>query len=332
MQDKIEGKRLKILRILNEAGKPLSGQVIRERLEAQGIIISERTVRFHLLAMDKGGLTEYVERKGRRLTAAGKMELSKVKVIDKVGFLSAKIDNFSYKMQFDLDKKQGNVLLNITLIHKEDLSAAVELIIRAFEAGITMGELTALYYPGDKIGDVAVPEGFVGIGSVCSISLNGILLSEGVPVVSDFGGLLEVEDHMPKRFVEVIRYNGTSVDPLEIFISSGMTNYTGAVSGCGLVGASFRLFPASARDRVIEISHRCKEIGLGAFLEVGWPGQNLLDIPVCEGRAGFIVAGGLNAVGILAESGIQIYSKALSGFADFSSLIHYKELRNYIGK
>jgi DNA-binding transcriptional ArsR family regulator len=62
MQDKIERKRLAILRILKDANETVGSQKITELLEAARHDISERTVRFHLNAMDKDGLTECIGR------------------------------------------------------------------------------------------------------------------------------------------------------------------------------------------------------------------------------------------------------------------------------
>lgn len=331
MSTSVEDKRLKILQVLKGQSEPLSSQKIMSVLKEQGVSISERTVRFHLLAMDKKGFTQYIGRKGRLLTTLGEMELGKVKAYDKVGFLSAKIDEYSYNMDFDIDKKEGTVLVNVTLVNEEDLKESVELLYNVFENGFSMGKLLTLFYPEDSTDDIHIPKGFVGIGSVCSITLNGILLSKRIPVHSVFGGLLEVDKGDPKRFVEIIQYRGTSLDPLEIFISSGLTDHAGVCSsGTGVVGASFRNIPAACRDKTIEIFKRCEEIGLGGALEVGFPGTPLLEIPVSEGTVGFIVTGGLNAVGLLAESGIKLYSKTLSGYVDFKKLFNYRDIDKYI--
>ena len=331
MSDNVEDKRLKILNILRDSNTALSSQKITNILNDKGLKISERTVRFHLLAMDKKGFTQYIGRKGRLLTTLGEMELTRVKAYEKVGFLSAKIDEYSYNMDFDINSKCGTVLINITLISQKDFNTSVELIQTAFENGFVMGELLAIFYPDDSNDQIEIPNGFVGIGSVCSITLNGILLSNGIPVHSIFGGLLEVENREAKRFVEIIQYSGTSLDPLEIFISSGLTDHTRLCSsGSGVVGASFRDIPASSRDKAIKIFDKCREIGLGGFLNIGFSGTSLLEIPVSEGRVGFIVTGGLNAVGLLAESGIKLYSKTLSAYIDFNKLFNYKELNKYI--
>ncbi len=150
------------------------------------------------------------------------------------------------------------------------------------------------------------------------MTLNGILLAEGIPTTSRFGGLLELHRGKPVRFVAIINYDGTSLDPLEIFIKSGMTDYTGATeNGDGLIGAGFREMPAASRDRLLELAEELKQVGLGGFMNIGWPGQPLVGIPVNEGIVGAVVIGGLNPVAILEEHGIRVHSRALSGFVDY---------------
>jgi len=327
MQDKIERKRLAILRILKEANETVGSQRITELLTALHYDISERTVRFHLNAMDKDGLTECIGRQGRRITVKGLMELSKARVFEKVGFLAAKIDEMSYSMNFDLKKRQGSVVVNVSLVKRSELRGAILYMTRVFEAGYSMGQLITLINPGDQIGDMVVPEDMVGVGTVCSITLNGVLLKHGIPVYSRFGGLLEIQEREPQRFTALINYDGTTLDPLEIFIKSGMTDYKGATyNGNGLIGASFREIPASSREKVMELAAELDKVGLGGFMKVGWPGESLLEIPITEGRAGAIVIGGLNPIAILEEYGMEVYSRALSGLVEYNKLFHYKEL------
>jgi len=327
MQDKIERKRLSILRILKEANEAVGSQKITELLAAMRYDISERTVRFHLKALDKDGLTECIGRQGRRITVKGLLELSKARVFEKVGFLAAKIDEMSYSMNFDLNKKQGTVVVNISLVKRSEIRGAILYMTRVFEAGYGMGHLVTLIEPGAQIGDIVIPEDMVGVGTVCSITLNGVLLKHGIPVYSRFGGLLEIQNREPLRFTALINYDGTTLDPLEIFIKSGMTDYKGATyNGNGLIGASFREIPASSREKVIELAKELYLVGLGGFMKVGWPGEELLEIPISVGRAGAIVIGGLNPVAILEEYGIEVYSRALSGLIEYDNLFHYKEL------
>ena len=125
----------------------------------------------------------------------------------------------------------------------------------------------------------------------------------------------------------MIHYDGTSIDPLEVFIRSGMTDYHGAIrTGNGRIGASFREMPADSRELVLHLADQLEMIGLGAFLEIGLPGQPILGVPVLPNRIGSIVIGGLNPIAILEESGKKVTSRALAGLIEFNRLYHYELL------
>ncbi len=295
--------------------------------------ISERTVRFHLQALDNQGFTGYKEKKGRFLTPRGLMELSRAHVYDRVGFLSSKIDEMTFRMTFNPETAEGTVLVNLSLVEKRYRDALGDKISPVFSSGLAHGSLMALIDEGEFIGESVIPRGMVGLGTVCSITFNGALIQAGIPVTSVFGGLLEIHDKAPDRFTAVIKYDGTSLDPLEIYITSGMTSTAEAArNGNGLIGASFREIPSSARDRVKETDARLKGRGLGGFLKMGYSSQALLDIPVGDGRTGLVIAGGLNAVAPLVEDGITIDSKALSGLIDYSVLFSYEELSSRLSR
>ena len=329
MTEKTEKKRLAILRILQEAGKPIGSTKIMENLQAMGQEVSERTVRYYLLGMDKRGLTKNLGKRGRQITDLGIKELDTARIIDKVGFLSAKIDQITFRMKFDLSRATGTVVVNISIISIDQMKRCLPLITRVYKAGYSMGNLIGLFKPGEKVGDYIIPENSVGIGTVCSITLNGVLLAHGIPTKSRFGGLLELKDKKPVRFAEIITYEGTSLDPLEVFIRSGMTDYLGATStGNGRIGVGFREIPMDSRDYVIELAKKLERVGLCGFLTIGWPSQPLLEIPVSTGSVGVIVIGGLNPAAILEESNIKIKSRALAGLVEYEKLFPYTELDN----
>jgi len=327
MSDKMKKKHYLILNILKEADRPLGSAQIREELLLAGHDISERSIRLYLQELDDSGLTEKHNQRKRRISQTGLKELEATKIIERVGFLSARIDQMTFRMNFDLTTRTGTVVINITVVDPRQVQKNLRLMSKVFECGYSMGELMTLLPPGETLGHITVPDGMVGLGTVCSITLNGVLLKYGIPAVSRFGGLLEIEEQTATRFVEIIMYDGTSLDPLEIFIRSGMTDYTGAVTkGNGRIGASFREFPAESQHMVDDLAQRLHKIGLGGFMRIGRPGQTLLDIPVGAGRVGAIVIGGLNPVAILEENGVRAHSRALAGLIDFSRLFHYSEL------
>ena len=327
MSEKTEKKELAILRLLQKADKPLASSRLMENLQAMGHEVSERTVRHYFQELDRRGLTSNLGRKGRVITELGLKELGSARVYDKVGLLAAKIDQLTYQMSFDLYKKSGTVIINVSLVDIDLLPQVTPLVCQVYEAGYSMGNLMALFEAGERVGGITIPENMVGFGTVCSITLNGVLLAHGIPTHSNFGGLLELHERKPTRFVEIIKYDGSSLDPLEVFIRSGMTEYAGAIAtGNGRIGVGFREMPADSRDKVISLIQELKDVGLGGFLMVGWPGQPLLEIPVIEGRVGAVVIGGLNPAAILEETGIKIKSRALAGMVEYEKLFHYREM------
>ncbi len=331
MQEKQKSKELLILNVLKNSQKTMSSGRIAEELTSLGHEVSERTIRLYLQQLVSRGLTTSNGKKGHIISEKGLRELDSSKIIEKVGFLSAKIDQMSYRMNFDLNTTSGDVVINLTLVEPMIFSKCIPSIRKVFADGYAMGDLLTFLGPGERLEHITVPDGMIGVGTVCSITLNGVLLKHGIPTNSRFGGLLELADKKPIRFVEVIMYDGTSIDPLEVFIRSGMTNYMGAIkTGNGRIGASFREFPAESRDTVEHLCEKLKRIGLGGLVTIGKPGQSVLDIPVSEGRIGAILIGGLNPVSILEENGFRSYSRALGGLIEFNRLFRYEEMGNRI--
>jgi repressor of nif and glnA expression len=177
------------------------------------------------------------------------------------------------------------------------------------------------------IGDIPVPKGQIGFGTVCSVTINGIFLKAGIPVASKFGGVLQVENSEPSRFTALISYEGSSLDPLEIFIKSRMTDVIGATKDHnGKILASFREIPVVSIERAKELSGVMTEKGIRGILLIGNPNQPLLEMPVAMDKAGMIIVGGLNPIAALEETGIPTVSKAMSTLYKFSDLVKFKEL------
>ncbi len=329
--DRRERLHYEILVALQRATEPMSSAALVQCLSHLSDTLHERTLRLHLSELDELGLTASLGKRGRVITEKGLEELRASYVLDRVGYLSTKIDSMTYSMSFDLATRTGTVIVNAAVVDAEALHECCSAICQVFERGLAMGNRLAIVGPGEKIGEVTIPAGKVGLCTVCSITLNGILLKHGVPTSSRFGGLLELHEGKPRRFVEILHYDGTSIDPLEVFIRGGMTNYSGAIrDGNGLIGASFRENPAGSRDMVVTLSERVSAIGLGAFVEIGWPDQPVLGQPVGAGRIGSIVIGGLNPVAILEETGHHVPSRAMAGLLEYNWLRSYEDLPGLI--
>jgi len=327
LADKKQRNRLAILEVLRDVGETASSEQIAAALTAKGLDMSERTVRLYLQQLDDEGFTVSVPKHGRKLTSQGVQELDISTALTRVGSMSARIDRMTYRMTFDLATRAGTVIVNMSLVRPKDLRSRLSSFLEVFAKGYAMGSMVGLLHPGETLEDQTVPDGYLGLCTVCSVTLNGVLLKHGVPTRSLFSGLLELKAGRARRFAEIISYEGTSIDPLEVFIRAGLTNYLGAIkNGDGRIGAGFREIPAESRSRVTALAEKLERIGLGAFLEIGLPGQNVMGIPVREGCCGVVVIGGLNPVSVFEETGVRIQSRALSGTLDFLRLFPYQEL------
>ena len=309
-----------ILRILDEAGRPVGGAKIARALRATGIDLAQRAVRNYLAATDAEGLTVNLGRPGRQLTPRGRAELAASGAIDKVGFIDARGEELAYRMTFDLRRRKGTVILNLSTVPRDRLDEARRAIATVLEAGLGTGRF-GIVDPTGAAASLGASDGGAVIGTVCALTLNGLLASAGVPVVSRFGGLLEMQDGKAYRFTHIIRYDGTTLDPIEIFIKAGMTSVrAAATTGKGIIGASFREVPAIALPTVHEVVRQMQDVGLGGMVVVGRPSRPLAEVPVDVGRAGLIVAAGLNAIAAVQEAGIPTANRAMARLCKFQDL------------
>jgi len=321
-----------ILRALRDAGRPLGASRLARDIEAMGIDMSQRTVRYYLAMLDGEGLTRSCGKKGREITPLGEEEVAHAFVAEKVGFISAKVDQLTCQMTFQPRRRTGTIILNLSTVPADRIREAAREITAVFDAGLGMGRHLAVARPGEAIGKFKTPADCFAIGTVCSVTINGLLLGEGIPTTSRFGGLLEISNGEPVRFTEMIEYSGSSLDPLEIFISGRMTTVREAArTGNGIVGAGFREVPAVAVPRIRRLQAKLERLGLAGIVAIGKPNRPLLEVPVPEGRAGLIVIGGLNPLAAVYESGIDTHNKALTGLVDFAELVEYTELRARVG-
>lgn len=327
-EEKIEKTKLHILQILSDAAEPANSIQITESMNQSGFAISERSVRMYLTRLDEEGLTLSHGKRGREITEKGFHEMNGDQLLRRVGFMSAKIDTMTYSLNFDAALRRGTVAVNITLVDREVFLARLDLISEVFSQGYAVGTLVSILYPGESLGSLAVPPGKIGFCTVCSVTLNGILIRHGIPIRSIFSGLLELEEGKATRFSERIDYDRTSIDPLQLFIRARMTNYMGAIKeGTGSIGAGFREIPQGSCALVSSLADTWESLGLKAFFEIGRPNQQLLNIPVTEGSCGVIVTGGLNPGAILEETGEEVTHYALHGLLEYTKLFHFSEMK-----
>jgi repressor of nif and glnA expression len=323
----VERKVFAILRVLSDSQEALGARIIARRLKDLGVELGERAVRYHLKLMDERGLTRLVGRDGRLITEAGVEELGSALVRDKVGFTISKIELLAFRTDFDLERHTGLIPVNVSFFNRKNFRKALSAMAPAFEAGLCVSDLVAVAHEGETIGGLIVPQGKVALATVCSIVVNGSLLKAGVPMDSKFGGILQIRDHKPRRFVELIHYAGSSLDPSEVFIMAKMTSVAEVTRvGDGKLLANFREIPALCRPIAEEVVAKLNEAGLNGVLVMGNTSEPVCEIPVELNRIGMILLGGLNPVAAAEEVGIEAENRAMSTIIEYQSLIKFREL------
>jgi repressor of nif and glnA expression len=322
-----EGKLIAILKVLTESSEPLGSITISRRLEQDGIFLSQRAVRYHLRIADERGYTRPGGRDGRTITPEGRQEVKEALAPQHIGFVRDKLEMLAYQTTFNPEKRTGQLAINTSFIDKDKFKKAVTAMKDAFKAGICVSELVATATEGEKLGSVVVPKNRIGLATVCSVSINGVLLKAGVPTEFKFGGMLEIRDYKPRRFVAIIDYAGTSIDPSEQYIQAKMTSVSQASkTGNGKILSTFRTIPAPARGIVEEKIAKLKEAGIGGVYALGNTSESVCQIPVAVNRFGIVQLGGLNPVAAAVEAGIDIENVAESGIMDFERLHSFREL------
>ncbi len=324
----VERKAVSILKILSESPQPLGARLISRQLKEQGVELGERAVRYHLKLMDERGLTRPMEKwDGREITQLGIEELNNALVTDKIGFVLEKIELLAFRTSFDVEKGTGLVPVNVSFFPKQKFSEALRVMKEAFKAGLCVGDLVAVAPEGERLGEVLVPTGKVGLATVCSIIINGSLLKVGVPTDSRFGGVLQMRDNQPLRFVNLIYYSGSTLDPSEVFIRARMTNVQGMImKGEGKILANFREIPAQCQPLVEKVTDRLKEVGLDGMIMMGTVSEAVCGISVGLNKVGMILLGGLTPVAAAVEAGIEVENHAMSTLLDYQSLTKFQEL------
>ncbi|NJD76547.1 MAG: DUF128 domain-containing protein [Candidatus Methanoperedens sp.] len=317
----VQRKLIEILRILYENHHPIGARLIADRMNERGYPIGERGVRYHLRILDERGLTQRQGYDGRVITELGINELNNALVGDRLGFIISRIEKLIYDTTFNLRTGQGNVIINMSIIDKNDIERTMDVVRHVIYSDYPVSPYIKLIEEGTVTSDIRIPEGKVGLATMCSITIDGILMKSGIPVNTKYGGILKVEDRKPVNFEDIIVYNGTTVDPMRIFISKKMTRVLDAVDkGSGRLLANLREIPASALSEARIILESVMQSGIGGIAGIGKPGSPVFDAPVDNGKVGIAVYAGVNAMAAVEESGIQVNTSPISTIIDFREL------------
>lgn len=231
---------------------------------------------------------------------------------EEVKFLLSRAWNLIYNVDLDLESQEGNVIVNLSYVNNHDLEDALEIMNKVYQ---TRPEYcTSKFFKtvpnanGDK----------TGIATVCSLTIDGILVKNNILVTPRYGGILEIEEKGP-RFTELTAYSGSSLDPHEIYISKDMTSVLDALAGNGRILASLKEIPYLERPEVVDILDKAGDASF-SVLKIGDPSELLYNAKVERYHVGIVSPGGLNPIAAVKEEGIQVDAKAVETMMNISNM------------
>ena len=319
MDPQIERKLIEIMRVIHENDKPIGARAIADELNIRGYDIGERAVRYHLRILDERGFTRKHGYAGRTLTEMGESEMNDALIGDRFGFVISRIEEMAFRTTYNPETGDGVVPVNISYFDKDDLETVIDVVSYTAHSGYMISPRVKIIEEDEEF--IFLPPGKIGIATVCSVTFDGLLLKAGIPVEPSYGGILQIANRKPVRFLDLISYNGTSIDPIEIFMNRKTTSVLEVLEkGEGKILANVRQINSSAYDRVTEIIKQAEKAGLGSCFPPGEIDESLFGAPVETGKFGIAIVGGINGICALEETGIKIETNPVSTVLEYRTM------------
>jgi repressor of nif and glnA expression len=286
---------------------PVGSTTITRELVKRGLFINERTVRNYLKSLEQKGFVSSHGKNGRSITRAGLQELVSSLTYQRLDFVLTRYLSLAYSVTFTPRSNRGKVVANVTLMDKNYLEKALEVLNSLKDANLLLAPYLKIIDEEESYENISVEKGKTALLTVCNLTVDGILIRSGIPIILKYGGILQFVDKTPVRFVELMSYEGTTVPPLEIFTYSNRTSITSFLkTGSGMIPANYREIPKEARERVESIFSELSSIGWKLLSIIGLPEEPLLGIPVSTGRCGVSIASGITPTAALREIGLDV--------------------------
>ena len=228
----------------------------------------------------------------------------------KIPFLLSKSWNLIQQVNFDIEKRKGNIISNISYLKKEDLDSALEIMEK------TYNDNPKYINPYYNIVSHPTDDDKVGIATICSLSIDGLLINNGIMSNPKYGGLLELTE--PPLFIELISYNGSTVDPHKIFLSKNMTSIT-LPNTPNKILASFKEIPYIAREYAVDLLDTLNKIGFSIY-KIGKPREVTYNAKAENFNFGIVAGSGLNTIAAVREKGIDVKIKAIEKLMPFEKM------------
>ncbi|MDY6958218.1 MAG: DUF128 domain-containing protein [Halobacteriota archaeon] len=240
---------------------------------------------------------------------------------EQIRFTISRISDLKFNMTLDPRIKSGSVISNFSIIREDDLQDALDIFNQVSSIGLVVSPYFRILREGESMGTMKVGEGEVGLATVCSITIDGVLMKSGVPTNLKGGGIVQVVKGRPMRFTHFIDYRYTTIDPLEVLMSQKLTSVMNVVkTGSGRILANLREAPMVARDAIEETLDLLNAAGFDGVLEVGEPNSDIFGVTLDRDHIGIAVIGGTNPLAAIQEAGICIRTGALSDLIDLSKM------------
>jgi repressor of nif and glnA expression len=242
-------------------------------------------------------------------------------------FISNRIEDLAMEVSYDPAENTGRIIFNLSLVPRGDLEAAISVFRNAYRAGLSVSDRIRILSGGERLDDFVIPPEYAGVCTMCTITLDGLLLRKGVPIRHVGGGLVQIVDRMPRRFTHMILFEATTVDPLEVLVAQDLTSIGRVMKeGSGTILGNLRECHMEAETLVIGLLDSLSEGGFTGILEVGAPNVPLLGVPASPQFFGVAMVGGTNPMAALKEKGIPVVTKSLKGIMDVGEM---ESIRDY---
>lgn len=225
-------------------------------------------------------------------------------------FILSKSLNLIQQVDLDIEKRCGNIIANISYVKKDDLDKAMKILEESYESN------KKYISPYFQIVSHPTDEEKTGIATICSLSIDGLLIKNGIKSTPKYGGLLELTE--PPLFIDLISYNGSSIDPHKIFIAKDMTSIT-KNNGPKRLLASIKEIPYVSRDHSVNLLDKLSKIDFPIY-KIGKPRELTYNAKADNYNFGIVTGSGLNTIAAIQENNINIEVKADTKLIPFENM------------
>ncbi|SEK80652.1 hypothetical protein SAMN05216439_1510 [Methanobrevibacter gottschalkii] len=228
----------------------------------------------------------------------------------KISFLLSKTWNLIQQVNFDIEKRKGDIISNVSFIDKDKIDKSLSVMEE------TYNDNPKYINPYYKLINHPTNDSKIGIATICSLSIDGILIDNGIMSNPKYGGLLELTE--PPLFIDLISYNGSTEDPHKIFLAKNMTSIT-RNNGSNKILASFKEIPYISREHSVQLLEILNNIGFSIY-KIGKPREVTYNAKADNYNFGIVTGSGLNTIGAIKEKGIDVEVKAIEKLLPFEKM------------